>query len=52
MLNWTGGIAPYQVQVATNLSTIEWQNFGSTTGGTSLLLAPTNAAAFYRILGQ
>jgi hypothetical protein len=52
MLNWTGGIAPYQVQVATNLSTIEWENFGSATGGTSLLLAPTNSAAFYRILGQ
>jgi hypothetical protein len=52
MLNWTGGIAPYQVQVATNSATIEWQNFGSATGGTSLLLAPTNSAAFYRILGQ
>jgi hypothetical protein len=34
-LNWTGGIAPYQVQVATNFPPLEWHNFGSTTGGTS-----------------
>ncbi len=52
LLTWTGGLAPYQVQVATNLPPFEWYNFGSTTGGTSLLIAPTNSAAFYRILGQ
>jgi len=44
--------APYQAQVTTNLSAVAWQDFGSATGGTSLLITPTNNAAFYRILGQ
>lgn len=52
LLSWSGGINPYQVQVTTNLSPALWQNFGSTTSGTSLLITPTNSAAFYRILGQ
>jgi hypothetical protein len=52
LLSWTGGIPPYQVQVTSNLPPAIWENFGSATGSTSLLLAPTNDAAFYRILGQ
>jgi hypothetical protein len=52
LLSWTGGIPPYQVQVATNLPPLSWQNFGSPNGSTSLLLTPTNSAAFYRIVGQ
>ncbi len=52
LLSWSGGIAPYQVQIATNLAPIQWENLGSPTSGTSLLIAPTNTAAFYRIFGQ
>jgi len=28
MLGWTGGIAPYQVQMTTNLANPVWQNAG------------------------
>jgi hypothetical protein len=52
LLSWTGGIPPYQVQVTTNLSPVGWQDFGSATSGTALVVVPTNAAAFYRVLGQ
>jgi hypothetical protein len=52
LLSWTGGIPTYQVQMATNLSAVAWQDFGSATSGTSLLITPTNNAAFYRIPGQ
>jgi hypothetical protein len=51
-LNWSGGIPPYQLQMATNLTAVAWEDFGSATNGTSLLITPTNPAAFYRILGQ
>ncbi len=52
LLSWAGGLPPYQAQVTTNLSPVAWQDFGSATGGTSLLITPSNNAAFYRILGQ
>ncbi len=52
LLSWTGGTGPYQVQQATNLNNLDWQNFGPPISGTNLLVAPTNDAAFYRILGQ
>jgi hypothetical protein len=52
LLTWTGGISPYQVQQATNLDSQIWQNFGTPTSANSLLVMPTNAAAFYRVLGQ
>lgn len=51
-LNWGGGISPYQVQMTTNLLAPNWQNWGSPIGGNSLLISPTNPAAFYRISGQ
>jgi hypothetical protein len=51
-LDWSGGIAPYQVQMATNVASPDWQSVGSPTSGTHLTLSPTNDAAFYRILGQ
>jgi hypothetical protein len=51
-LNWSGGIAPYEVLMTTNLSNPIWETVGSPTSGTSLMVTPTNAAAFYRILGQ
>ncbi len=52
LLSWSGGIAPYQVQIATNLVPLQWENFGNPTSGTSLLITPTNTAAFYRVIGQ
>jgi predicted alpha-1,6-mannanase (GH76 family) len=52
MLNWGGGIAPYQVQWTTNLSNPSWQNLGTSISASNLLVSPTNGAAFYRIYGQ
>jgi len=51
-LDWSGGIAPYQVQMATDVTSPDWQALGGPTNATHLTLWPTNAAAFYRILGQ
>lgn len=51
-LSWTGGIAPYQVQQATNLDSPDWQNCGAPVNVNSLLVTPTNDATFYRIYGQ
>ena len=51
-LNWAGGIGPYQVQWTTNLASPVWQNVGAPISASSLLLSPTNGAAFYRISGQ
>jgi hypothetical protein len=52
VLSWVGGIAPYQVQFTPNLLNPVWENLGDPILDNSLTLAPTNAAAFYRILGQ
>ncbi len=52
VLSWTGGIAPYQVQSTTNISPTFWINLGSPTNGNSVIIAPTNGSAFYRIIGQ
>ncbi|HEY1788407.1 MAG TPA: putative Ig domain-containing protein [Verrucomicrobiae bacterium] len=51
-LNWSGGIAPYQLQMTTNLSNPNWQNVGSPVSGTNAVISPSNSAAFYRIMGQ
>jgi hypothetical protein len=51
LLMWSGGIAPYQVQCATQLPA-DWQNLGTAVSGNSMLLAPSNPATFYRVLGQ
>jgi hypothetical protein len=52
LLTWSGGVAPYQVWQATDLSNPIWQNLGSPTGGTSLSVPATNWAAFYRVSGN
>jgi uncharacterized repeat protein (TIGR03803 family) len=52
LLDWAGGVAPYQVQTTTNLGIPDWQNVGSPTSTTNLILSPSNAGAFYRIQGQ
>jgi hypothetical protein len=51
-LTWSGGTGPYQVQQATNLTSPVWQNLGAPLSGNSLLLTPSNDAAFYRVVGQ
>jgi len=50
-LDWTGGIAPYQVQATPNLVNPTWQIVGAT-NGTSLFLIPTNDIMFYQIIGN
>ena len=52
VLNWTGGQPPYSVQMATNLASPAWQTIAGPMTNTTLLVTPTNAAAFYRIQGQ
>jgi hypothetical protein len=52
VLNWGGGIGPFQVQTTTNLANPDWQNVGDATTTNSLSITPSNAAAFFRILGQ
>jgi hypothetical protein len=52
VLSWSGGIAPYQVQMATNLTSPAWQTIAGPTNGTSVSLSPSNDAGFYRIVGE
>jgi uncharacterized repeat protein (TIGR03803 family) len=52
MLTWTGGAAPYQVKVTTDLSSGIWQNLGLPTNSTNLVLSPSNVSAYYQIQGQ
>jgi len=51
-LNWSGGIAPYQVQATPDLLNPAWQNLGGSINSNSLSLTPTNDMMFYRIIGQ
>lgn len=52
LLSWTGGIAPYQVEMATHLTNPAWQAISAPLTGSNLLLVPSNSAAFYRIGGK
>lgn len=52
LVSWAGGTAPYQVQITTNLATVNWQNFGPALNANNLVITRTNAAAFYRIISQ
>jgi hypothetical protein len=52
MLSWSGGQPPYQVQTAGNLAEPSWQNLGAPVTTNTLLLSPSNSAAFYRVQGQ
>jgi hypothetical protein len=51
-ITWSGGIAPYEIQMATNLGTPDWQTIIGPTNTTGVSLSPSNDAAFYRIKGQ
>jgi hypothetical protein len=52
LLNWAGGIAPYQVQIATNLTDPVWQNWGAPVSANTVSVPLTNGTAFFRIFGQ
>lgn len=52
LLNWSGGIPPYQVQVSTSLILSNWVDLGGITTSNNLLISPSNSAAFYRVRGQ
>jgi uncharacterized repeat protein (TIGR03803 family) len=52
LLGWSGGLPLYQVQTATNLVNPTWQNLGSPTTVTNLILSPGNPGVYYRIQGQ
>ena len=50
-LNWSGGIAPYQVQSSTDLVFGTWQTVGTITSN-SFSISPTNPASYYRVVGN
>jgi hypothetical protein len=52
LLNWNGGIPPYQVQMTADLLNSSWENLGGIISSNSLFITPTNNATFYRIVGQ
>jgi hypothetical protein len=52
LLSWSGGIAPYRVQMATNLISPVWQNITGLLNTNAIQLQLSNDAAFYRIQGQ
>jgi uncharacterized repeat protein (TIGR03803 family) len=49
VLSWSGGQPPYSVQMATGLTSPVWQTIAGPTTNTTLLMTPTNTAAFYRV---
>ncbi len=51
-LNWTGGVGPYEVQMSTNLDGTHWTTIVTGLATPTLVVAPTNDTAFYRIIGQ
>lgn len=52
VLQWTGGFAPYQIQMTLDLAQPTWENVGMPTDGNSLLIQAGNESAFYRIVGN
>ena len=51
-LAWSGGQPTYSVQTTTNLAGPAWQTIAGPMTNTTLLVTPSNAAAFYRIQAQ
>jgi len=49
VLSWSGGQPAYSVQMATDLTGPAWQTIAGPMTNTTLLVAPTNRAAFYRV---
>jgi len=51
-LSWSGGIAPYQPQMSTNLAVEGWLDAGGLVSSNLFFIQPSNPAAFYRVVGQ
>jgi hypothetical protein len=51
-LTWNGGVAPFQVQMSTNLDGTNWVDVGDPITSNSFSAFPSNPAVFYRIMGQ
>jgi uncharacterized repeat protein (TIGR03803 family) len=49
VLSWSGDQPPYWVQMATGLAGAAWQTIAGPMTNTTLLVTPTNTAAFYRV---
>jgi hypothetical protein len=53
VLNWAGGIAPFEVLMSTNLADpSSWLDIGDSINSNTFNITPTNPAAYYRIMGQ
>jgi len=52
VLNWAGGIPPYQIQMKPSLQDAVWQNVGAPIASSNLIITPSNAVGFYRIQSQ
>ena len=52
LLTWSGGAAPYQVKMTTDLNTSVWQNLGGPTSVTNLVLSASNVSSYYQVQGQ
>lgn len=52
VLTWQGGIAPFHVQMSTNLANGEWMNIGSSIPSNTLSVPPAGRMGFFRIVGQ
>lgn len=51
-LNWTGGIAPYQLEMATNLNAPKWNVVTNGIMTQQIELPDTERAAFFRVVWQ
>lgn len=50
LLNWTGGVPPYQLQSRTNLTAGDWQDEGAPTDQTSATILLEGTTKFFRVL--
>jgi hypothetical protein len=51
-LAWAGGNPPYHVEMSTNLAPGSWTDISGPIDSNTLVVVPSNAAAFYQITGQ
>ncbi|HSU54362.1 MAG TPA: LamG-like jellyroll fold domain-containing protein, partial [Candidatus Dormibacteraeota bacterium] len=52
MLAWSGGLAPYQVQMTTNLANPIWQTIAGPFNTNAISLSLSNDSGFYRVSGN
>lgn len=51
LLSWTGGAPPYRIQHATDLAAGNWADF-LPNASPPVVLSPTSASGFFRVVGQ